>query len=64
MEKHHNQITVNKGQIPGFDKDMLPVQLPVLEILIHKENGTTREIISESTGYRLYRELKTALNLK
>lgn len=63
MNKHHIQVTVNKGNVPGFDKDMLPVQLPVIEIQFHKDKETTKEIISESTGYRLYRELKQALNL-
>lgn len=64
MNKHNIQVTVNKGHVSGFDKDMLPTQLPVIEIQFHKDKETAREIVSESTGYRLYRELKKALNLK
>lgn len=64
MNKHHSQVTVNRGHVPSFNRDMLPIQLPVIEIQFHKANETTREIISESTGYRLYRELKKSLNLK
>jgi|688.fasta_scaffold89794_7 hypothetical protein len=63
MKKIHTQVVVNKGEVPLFDKNMNPTKLPVLEIQFHKDSEVVREIISESTGYRLYRELKNALNL-
>jgi len=63
MQKYNIQIKVNNITVPFFNKDMYPAPLPTLEIAFYKDSGITKEVISESTGYRLYRELKRALNL-